>query len=58
MPESTITATQAADLRALLTEVGTNMPKFLAWAKVERIEDLPAGRFNAAVQMSERKRGG
>ena len=55
---TTITASQAADLRALLDEVDTNMAKFFTWAKVGRIEDLPASRYNAAVAMAERKRAG
>ena len=32
------------------------MPRFFAWAKIERIEDLPASRLEAAVRMAERKK--
>lgn len=53
----TITADQAADLDALLDEVGADREKFLRWAGVERLADLPADRYAKAVQMLERKRG-
>ena len=56
-PEKTITEKQAADLQVLLDEV-RHGPKdrFFAWANIERIEDLPASKFDAAVGMAEEKR--
>src|SRR5690606_23489165 len=57
-PSDRITRQQAADLDALIDEVGADRQKFLAWAGVERIEDLPADRYATAVRMLERKRGG
>jgi len=57
-PSDRITRQQAADLDALIDEVGADRQKFLAWAGVERIEDLPADRYAIAVRMLERKRGG
>src|SRR5690606_10327152 len=52
-----ITPQQAADLDALIDEVGADRQRFLAWAGVERIEDLPADRYATAVRMLERRRG-
>ncbi|HEX7117453.1 MAG TPA: ERF family protein [Longimicrobiales bacterium] len=52
-----ITARQAADLDALIDEVGADRGKFLRWAGVERLADLPAERYEPAVRMLERKRG-
>lgn len=57
-PSDRITRQQAADLDALIDEVGADRQKFLAWAGVERIEDLPADKYATAVRMLERKRGG
>lgn len=45
-----ITEKQAADLHCKIDEVGANRAQFLRYLKVERLEDLPASRFNAAVQ--------
>lgn len=53
----TITADQAADLDALIDEAGADRSKFLRWAGVERLADLPADRYRKAVDMLERKRG-
>lgn len=44
-----ITQEQADDLQALIEEVGANMTRFLKWAKLERIEDLPARDYESAV---------
>ena len=54
----TITAEQAADLDALIDEVGAKRPAFLAWANVDRLSDFPARRFQEAVQLLEAKRRG
>jgi ERF superfamily len=51
-----ITASQVADLEALITEVGANRAAYLNYCKVERIEDLPASKFNAAVKALEARR--
>ena len=40
----------------LFDEVGVDMPRFFAWAKIERLEDLPVSKFEIAVQMAEEKR--
>lgn len=52
-----ITKDQAADLDALIEEVGADRQKFLRWAGVKNLSDLPASRYGKAVQMLERKRG-
>jgi len=57
-PSDRITPQQAADLDALIEEVGADRQKFLQWAGVQRIEDLPAEKYAVAVRMLERKRGG
>jgi hypothetical protein len=46
-----ITADQAQDLTALLHEHGCDLARFLKWAKVEKLGELPAARFEAACQM-------
>lgn len=45
-----ITERQAADLQAKATEVGANVTNFLKYLKVERFSDLPASKYNAALQ--------
>lgn len=45
-----ITEQQAADLQAKMEEVGANKENFLKFLKVERLADLPASKFNAAIQ--------
>ena len=51
-----ITASQAADLRAMIDEVGANEASFLKVCKVDRWEELPASMYKAAVQRLEMKR--
>lgn len=54
---ATITENQAFDLQILITDSGANLAKFLEWAGVERVEDMPASFMGAAVEMlEERKR--
>src|SRR5690606_18062525 len=45
-----ITESQAADLDALIEEVGADRQKLLAWAGVETLADLPADRYAQAVR--------
>lgn len=52
----TIDEKQAAELEALITEVGANKAAFLKTCKVERIEDLPASKYSGAVARLEAKR--
>lgn len=51
-----ITDTQAADLDALLDEVGANKVAFLDYFKIGKIEELPEKAYKQAVAMSEAKR--
>lgn len=44
-----ITQAQADDLRDLIEECGANLTRFLKWAKIERIEDLPTRDYESAV---------
>lgn len=51
-----ITESQAADLKALLEEVGADEKKFLEYFKIDAIEHLPAKAYRQAVTMTEAKR--
>lgn len=55
-PEELITEKQAADIRALIEEVGIKESEFLRVAKHDLIEAIPAHRYAAAVGMLERRR--
>jgi hypothetical protein len=52
-----ITATQAADLKALIEEVCETEDRFLKWAKVQTLQQVPASFFPQAVKKLEAKRG-
>lgn len=52
-----ITEEQANDLYGLIAEVKADTKQFLAWAQVEKVEDLPADKYNTAVTLLELKRG-
>lgn len=53
-----ITDQQAMDLQAKAEEVGVNKENFLRFLKVERLADLPASKFNAAIQaLNDKARG-
>ena len=49
---------QAANLEALLTEVGANREKFLAYFKAPNVEGIAAGDYVNAVRQLEKKRRG
>lgn len=51
-----ITEDQAANLEAMIEEVGADRQKFLAYCKVEDLVDLPAQYFHTAVSALEKKR--
>lgn len=53
-----ITEKQAADLLAKITEVGANKEQFLKFLKVEKIADLEAKRYTAALQALQDKARG
>jgi hypothetical protein len=52
-----ITEKQAADLKALIEEVGETEDRFLRWAKVGSVEQLPVSWYSSAVKKLEAKRG-
>jgi len=48
---------QAANLQALIDEVGeSGKASLLEWAKIEKIEELPANKYNQAVKALEKRR--
>lgn len=51
-----VTDSQAADLEALIDEVGADKQGFLEWLKTDSIENIPAKDFSRAVKALERKR--
>lgn len=56
-PVELVDEKQAADLKALATEVNANMFLFLKHMKVKSLADLPAARYDEAVNELKRKRG-
>lgn len=59
-PEETvpakITEKQAADLDALIQEVGADHKGFVDWLKIDALTNLPASEYERAVKALERKR--
>lgn len=51
-----ITENQAADLIALIEEVGADKKKFMEYFKIDSIDTLPAKAYKQAVSMTEAKR--
>lgn len=49
-----ITAEQTARIKALLTESGTTLQRFLAFFRIDTLTDLPATEFDRAIQTLER----
>lgn len=62
--QESITDQQAADLEALIDDVGAARPGFLKWCSkragfdLEHFSDLPASAYDAAVKALEAKRAG
>lgn len=54
--KETISQEQVANLEALGEEVKANMAQFLKFLKVEKLEDLPASKYDNAVKALEGKR--
>lgn len=52
----TISAEQVADLESLISEVGANRENFLKASKIERLEDMPAEKYQGAVRRLEQRR--
>lgn len=54
--EATITEEQAADLEALMSEVGADRKAFLKTCRVDDLELLPQSKLKGAIQRLEQKR--
>jgi hypothetical protein len=54
----TISQDQSGDLQALIESVGADKPKFLRFFKIEQLSELPAKRFQEAVNMLNAKARG
>jgi hypothetical protein len=52
-----ITEKQAADLKALIEEVGETEDRFIKWARIQTLGKLPASAYQNAVKKLEAKRG-
>ena len=52
----TVTDSQAADLDALIDEVGADRAKVLAYFQVGALSDLPAHRLDEAIRLLEQRR--
>jgi len=53
---ATISDEQVEKIRSLIDEVNADIPKFCRYFKIEKTSDLPAKRFNDAIQALEAKR--
>ncbi len=54
--EPTVSEEQIANLKALLTEVNADEAKFLKWAKVKGLDEIPAKNYDACVKAIEARR--
>lgn len=54
--DSPITDDQAATVRALIEETGTDIAKFCEWARVESIPEIQASQFKRAIDFLEAKK--
>jgi hypothetical protein len=54
--QGTVSAEQLAQLRKLIVEAKADATRFCKYLKVARLDDLPAGRFQAAVAALETKK--
>lgn len=55
-PTETISDKQAADIEAMITEVGANRSAFLGYLNVDNLEDLNAKYFDTAIKALNAKR--
>lgn len=51
-----ISASQVADLRALIQEVGADLPKLLTYWQIDKLEDINVAAYKDVVASVERKR--
>ena len=52
-----ISEDQQNSLRAMIDEVGGNIPAFCKYFRIDKLGDLPAGQYDRAVKALEKKRG-
>ncbi len=52
---STISVEQVETLRAAIVETGADLPRFLGWAAIEKLEELPAAKFEPAKRLLMQK---
>lgn len=52
-----VSAEQAANIEALIQEVGANRTRFLEYWKVTKVEDIRAQAYNDVIRSLEKKRG-
>ena len=57
-PGEPISEKQAAEIEALLTEVGADKARFLKWVGVDSVEAIPAKLYSTCVKRIEEKRRG
>lgn len=57
LPEDTITVDQATVINDLIKESKANKAKFLGWAGVDKVEDMPASFYAEAKRLLEERRG-
>ena len=50
-----ITAEQVEELQTLIVHVGADVPRFLKFFKIEKLDDLPASKFADAIGLLKRK---
>lgn len=55
MPQETITDEQVANLESLISEVGANKKQFLKFLQREKLGDLPASKYENAVERLQEK---
>jgi hypothetical protein len=56
VPADKITAEQEANIEALISEVGADRAKFLKFFSVDKVENMLAAQYGAAVRALEQKR--
>jgi hypothetical protein len=54
--KETVNEEQIANIKALLTEVGKDEKKFLTWAKVDSIAEIPAASYGEVIKTLESMR--
>jgi hypothetical protein len=55
---TTIDADQLTEIELLIRDVNADVPKFLAWAGVKTLAELPAAKYAEAARMLRSKKGG